>query len=98
MGLQDAEDSYDVVEAIAVMSWSNGKVGMAGNSALAFIQWHVACLRPPHIAAIASWEGSGDIYREQTCRGGMFSMSNLRPRHTYYHQNEQSCWRYRRHI
>jgi predicted acyl esterase len=77
MGTQDAEDCYDVIEAIAAMPWSNGKVGMAGNSALAIIQWHVASLRPPHLAAIAPWEGSGDIYREQFCRGGVFSMSNF---------------------
>lgn len=77
MGSQDAEDCYDVIEALAAMSWSNGKVGMAGNSALAIIQWHVAALRPPHLAAIAPWEGSGDIWREQFCRGGVFSMSNF---------------------
>lgn len=77
MGSQDAEDCYDVIEAIAQMDWCNGKVGMAGNSALAIIQWHVASLRPPHLAAIAPWEGSGDIYREQFCRGGVFAMSNF---------------------
>jgi predicted acyl esterase len=77
MGSQDAEDCYDVIEALAAMPWSNGKVGMAGNSALAIIQWHVASLRPPHLAAIAPWEGSGDLYREQFCRGGVFSMSNF---------------------
>jgi predicted acyl esterase len=77
MGSQDAEDCYDVIEALADMPWCNGKVGMAGNSALAIIQWHVASLRPPHLAAIAPWEGSGDIYREQFCRGGVFTMSNF---------------------
>ncbi|KAK7188249.1 hypothetical protein DPSP01_009049 [Paraphaeosphaeria sporulosa] len=77
MGSQDAEDCYDVIEAIAAMRWSNGKVGMAGNSALAIIQWHVASLRPPHLAAIAPWEGSADIYREQFVRGGVFNMSNF---------------------
>ncbi|PVH98843.1 alpha/beta-hydrolase [Periconia macrospinosa] len=77
MGSQDAEDCYDVIEVLAAMPWSNGKVGMAGNSALAIIQWHVASLQPPHLAAIAPWEGSGDIYREQFCRGGVFSMSNF---------------------
>jgi predicted acyl esterase len=77
MGSQDAEDCYDVIEALAAMPWSNGKVGMAGNSALAIIQWHVAALRPPHLAAIAPWEGSGDIWREQFSRGGVFTMSNF---------------------
>lgn len=77
MNSQDAEDCYDVIEALAGMEWCNGKVGMAGNSALAIIQWHAAALRPPHLAAIAPWEGSGDIYREQFFRGGVFvSISN----------------------
>lgn len=96
MGSQDAEDSHDVIEALAKMEWCNGKVGMAGNSgerilrintceapandcasALAIIQWHTAQLQPPSLAAIAPWEGSGDLFREQFCRGGVFSMSNF---------------------
>lgn len=77
MGSQDAEDCYDVIEAIAELPWCSGKIGMAGNSALAIIQWLVASLQPPHLAAIAPWEGSGDIYREQFCRGGWFQMSNF---------------------
>jgi putative CocE/NonD family hydrolase len=77
MGSQDAEDCYDVIEAIAELPWCNGSIGMAGNSALAIIQWLVAALQPPHLAAIAPWEGSGDIYREQFCRGGWFQMSNF---------------------
>ncbi|KAL2859501.1 X-Pro dipeptidyl-peptidase C-terminal non-catalytic domain-containing protein [Aspergillus pseudodeflectus] len=77
MGQQDAEDGYDVVEAIASMDWCNGCIGMAGNSALAISQWFVASQQPPSLKAIAPWEGSGDIYREQFCRGGWFSMSNF---------------------
>ncbi|KAK8116749.1 uncharacterized protein PG998_005030 [Apiospora kogelbergensis] len=77
MGTQDAEDGYDVVEAVAQMDWCNGKVGMAGNSALAIAQWFVAAQQPPSLAAIAPWEGMGDMYREQFCRGGWFSMSNF---------------------
>lgn len=77
MGQQDAEDGYDVVEAIAKMDWCNGAIGMAGNSALAISQWFIAAEQPPSLKAIAPWEGSGDIYREQFCRGGWFSMSNF---------------------
>ncbi|CAI7572225.1 hypothetical protein N7533_004264 [Penicillium manginii] len=77
MGTQDAEDGYDVVEAIAKMDWCNGNIGMAGNSALAISQWFIAAQQPPSLKAIAPWEGSGDIYREQFCRGGWFSMSNF---------------------
>jgi len=77
MGSQDAEDGYDVVEAVAKMDWCNGNVGMAGNSALAIAQWFIAAQRPPSLKAIAPWEGMGDMYREQFCRGGWFSMSNF---------------------
>ncbi|KAG9524218.1 alpha/beta-hydrolase, partial [Aureobasidium melanogenum] len=70
MGTQDAEDGYDVVEAIAKMDWCNGSIGMAGNSALAISQWNIASLQPPSLKAIAPWEGMDDIYREQFCRGG----------------------------
>lgn len=77
MGTQDAEDGYDVVEAIAKMEWCNGSVGMAGNSALAIAQWFIASQQPPSLKAIAPWEGMADMYREQFCRGGWFSMSNF---------------------
>ncbi|KAL4750002.1 hypothetical protein BDW72DRAFT_213668 [Aspergillus terricola var. indicus] len=77
MGAQDAEDGYDVVEALAKMPWCNGAIGMAGNSALAISQWFIAAQQPPSLKAIAPWEGSADIYREQFCRGGWFSMSNF---------------------
>jgi len=77
MGTQDAEDGYDVVEAVAKMEWCNGNIGFAGNSALAISQWFIASQQPPSLKAIAPWEGSGDIYREQFCRGGWFSMSNF---------------------
>ena len=77
MGPQDAEDGYDVVEAIAKMDWCNRSIGMAGNSALAISQWFIAAQQPPSLKAIAPWEGMGDLYREQFCRGGWFSMSNF---------------------
>ncbi|ETS78903.1 hypothetical protein PFICI_08756 [Pestalotiopsis fici W106-1] len=77
MGSQDAEDGYDVVEAVAKMDWCNGCIGMAGNSALAIAQWFIAAQQPPSLKAIAPWEGMADMYREQFCRGGWFSMSNF---------------------
>ncbi|KAG9663668.1 alpha/beta-hydrolase, partial [Aureobasidium melanogenum] len=65
------------VEAIAKMDWCNGSIGMAGNSALPSSQLNIASLQPPSLEAIAPWEGMDDIYREQFCRGGWFSMSNF---------------------
>ena len=31
----------------------------------------IAALQPPHLRAIAPWEGIGDLYREHLCRGGI---------------------------
>ena len=72
MGTQEAEDGYDVIEAIAKMPWCNGNVGLAGNSHLAIVQWFIAALKPPSLKAIAPWEACGDLYREQFVRGGVF--------------------------
>ena len=77
MGTQEGEDGHDVIEAVAKMPWCNGNIGMAGNSYLAISQWFIASTRPPSLKAIAPWEGASDLYREQFCRGGWFSMSNF---------------------
>lgn len=70
-GSQEGEDGYDLVEWLAAQDWSNGKVGMAGNSWLAIMQWFIAALRPPHLAAIAPWEGFYDLYRDSLAEGGI---------------------------
>ena len=70
-GKQDAEDGYDAVEWIAAQDWSNGRVGMFGNSGLAMCQWFIAAEQPPHLAAIAPWEGTSDMYREFVSENGI---------------------------
>jgi predicted acyl esterase len=71
MSEQEAEDCYDLIEWVAKQPWSNGKVGMAGVSYLAWTQWRVAALNPPHLAAISPWEGVSDFYREFAFHGGI---------------------------
>lgn len=70
-GTQEAHDGYDLIEWLAVQEWCNGRVGLSGNSWLAIIQWFIASTRPPHLAAIAPWEGLSDMYRHDICRGGI---------------------------
>lgn len=65
------ECGYDYIEWIAQQPWCNGKVALAGNSGLAFSQWRIAMTNPPHLAAIAPWEGYGDYYREGCFEGGI---------------------------
>jgi predicted acyl esterase len=70
-GSQEGQDGCDVIEWVAAQEWSNGKVGMSGNSWLAMAQWFIAAERPSHLAAIAPWEGLSDPYREDVGRGGI---------------------------
>ena len=68
---QEAKDGYDLVEWAGTQSWSNGKVALHGVSYLAWSQWKIAALNPPHLAAINPWEGVTDFYRELAFHGGI---------------------------
>lgn len=70
-GVGEGEDCYDLIEWLGVQPWSNGKVGMTGVSYLAAIQWLVAPMHPPHLAALNPWEGFSDWYREFAYHGGI---------------------------
>jgi predicted acyl esterase len=67
----EAADCYDLIEWAGTREWSTGKVGLSGVSYLASIQWFVAALSPPHLAAINPWEGWSDTYREVARHGGI---------------------------
>ena len=70
-GEQDGRDCHDLIEWLAGQDWCTGKVGMCGNSYLTISQWFTAAEQPPHLTAIAPWEGMSDLYRDLVLRGGM---------------------------
>jgi predicted acyl esterase len=70
-GSVDGQDGYDVIEWIAQQPWSTGKVALHGTSWLAIAQWFIAETKPPHLAAIAPWNGMSDVYRQNTMFGGI---------------------------
>jgi hypothetical protein len=70
-GIGEGEDCYDCIEWLAQLPWTNGKIGMTGVSYLAAIQYLVAALKPPHLAALNPWEGFSDWYREFAYHGGI---------------------------
>jgi predicted acyl esterase len=76
-GLGEAEDCFDLIDWIGGQRWSNGKVGMTGVSYLTAIQWQVAPLKPPNLAAINPFEGFSDWYREFAYHGGIPETSFL---------------------
>ncbi len=78
-GAQEAEDCADAIEWLASLPWSNGRVGMSGVSYLGAIQYYVAPLRPPALAAINVWEAFSDWYREFAYHGGLLE-TNFMPR------------------
>ncbi len=59
------EDGYDVVEWIATQSWSNGKIGSWGPSALGKVQFATAREHPPHLTCIVPLVSiSATLYQE----------------------------------
>jgi uncharacterized protein len=70
--LREARDLATCIEWAGVQSWSNGKVGLNGISYFAENQWQTAALRPEHLAAICTWEGAADFYRDMAHHGGIF--------------------------
>lgn len=70
---RETQDFHDCIEWAGVQDWSNGKVGITGISYYAMNQWQVASMQPPHLAAMCSWEGAADWYRDSTHHGGMLS-------------------------
>jgi putative CocE/NonD family hydrolase len=49
---QEGKDGYDTVEWVASLPYVNGKVGMAGLSYPAAVQWLAAMEKPPHLVTI----------------------------------------------
>jgi predicted acyl esterase len=70
-GIDEGHDYHDLIEWAGTQDWSSGKVGMAGVSYLAIIQWLTAATQPPHLAAMNPWEGVSDLYRDSMFHGGM---------------------------
>jgi len=70
--LREAQDLAICVDWAGVQPWSNGKVGLNGISYFAENQWQTAALQPAHLAAICTWEGAADFYRDLAHHGGIF--------------------------
>jgi putative CocE/NonD family hydrolase len=70
---REVQDLYECIEWAGVQSWSSGQVALLGISYYAVMQWRVAALQPPHLAALVAWEGLYDWYRDGGYHGGIRS-------------------------
>jgi putative CocE/NonD family hydrolase len=71
---QEWHDGAAAVEWAARQPWSNGHIGMIGDSFPGITQLGVAGLRPPHLDAIAPFQVTTDMYRDVAFPGGMANL------------------------
>lgn len=73
-GQQIADDGVQVIEFAGTRKWSNGAVGMIGNSYPGHNSIYVASRNPKYLKAIAPSALSSDLYSEVWRPGGMFAI------------------------
>jgi uncharacterized protein len=73
LGPQVQRDFVDAIEWAGVQPWSNGHVGLLGDSYFAAVQWLVAQHQPRHLKAMIVVQGFTDFYRDALRHGGMLS-------------------------
>lgn len=70
--MDDHLDGFDTVEWTAKQSWSNGKVGMFGASAMGITANLAAMAAPPHLTAIFVMVARSSVYTQSAFNGGVF--------------------------
>ncbi len=78
------QDGRDVVEWIAGQSWSNGKIGTWGPSALGSIQFQTAAEKPEHLVCAVPIVVSPQIHYEKYFPGGAARVDYIQFVGTYF--------------
>lgn len=73
----EGEAIHDMIEHVAGLDWSTGKVGMIGMSHYCWSQWNAARTRPPHLVCLGAYDGATDMYRDWMYQGGIPCQSFL---------------------
>ena len=69
-GVGTGEDGYDLVEWIATQTWSTGKIGTWGPSALGSVQFETAKKQPPHLTCAVPLVAAPHLMYEHYYAGG----------------------------
>ncbi len=78
-GERDQADGHDFVEGLAAQSWSNGKVGMLGQSHVGMSQIAAAVKAPEHLTTIVPIAAVSDWYRYLHKDGAPYVLNRLTP-------------------
>lgn len=70
--MDDHLDGYDTVEWAGTQTWSNGKVGMAGASAMGIAANQASIMAPPHLTAMYVLVAPSSAYQQAIYTGGIF--------------------------
>jgi uncharacterized protein len=71
--VHEADDGYDTIDWIAAQPWSDGQVGMVGESYFALTQWAAATRFHPALRCLAPGDMGLDLYR-LLFEGGAFCL------------------------
>lgn len=74
----NGEDGYDVVEWIATQTWSDGKIGTWGPSALGNIQFDLAKEHPPHLTCCVPEVAAPMLQYKNYFPGGVLETSTFK--------------------
>ena len=75
--VNDGVDGYDTQEWIGAQEWSNGKIGMAGGSYVALVQWQSAVHRSRYLTCMAPRVIATDFFGGLVFPGGAFQLNVL---------------------
>jgi putative CocE/NonD family hydrolase len=70
----EADDGYDSVEWAAALPYSDGRVGMFGESYVGATQWLAAAAHPPHLVAIQPTQTASDYHDGWVYQGGALEL------------------------
>jgi predicted acyl esterase len=74
---QEAPDGNDSINWIAAQPWSDGRIGMVGNSYLGLVDWWAAIEGNPHLRAFSPMFSGDDEYADRYySEGGAFQLGH----------------------
>ncbi|MEN9002504.1 MAG: CocE/NonD family hydrolase [Flavobacteriales bacterium] len=76
--IERGQDGYDLVEWIATQTWSSGKIGTWGPSALGNVQFETAKKQPPHLVCANPQVASPQFYYNKYYAGGAARTAQLK--------------------